>query len=322
MNPSTMVAWNIGFIVLSLLLLFAGAEGLVRGSASLALRAGLSSLTVGLTIVAFGTSSPEMLVSIKAALSQQGDISVGNVVGSNSFNIGVILGLTALLCPIRVHQQIVRIDAPVALAVVLLLPVLLLDDTVSRLEGLLLLGGIVAYGSMNVILTRRQTTTHTTSPETDSDLHVSRHWAIDIAFILAGLGVLIFGSRLLVDHSVALAKAFNVSEAVIGLTIVAAGTSMPELSTSLVAALRKQPDIAIGNVVGSNVFNVLGILGVASCIAPLHAPGIAMLDCWAVVIFSVLLIPLLYTGRLLHRLEGAALLAFYGTYLFLLWPKE
>jgi len=316
-----MAAWNLGFIVLSLLLLFAGAESLVRGSASLALRAGLSSLTVGLTIVAFGTSSPEMVVSIKAALSQQGDISVGNVVGSNSFNIGVILGLTALICPIRVHQQIVRIDAPIALAAVLLLPVLLLDDTVGRYEGLFLFCGIVAYSWMNVGLARRQTATSIENSDGASGTSVSRHWGIDIALIVAGLGVLVLGSRLLVDHSVALAKAFGVSEAVIGLTIVAAGTSMPELATSLVAALRKQPDIAIGNVVGSNVFNVLGILGVASCVAPLHAPGISMLDCWTVVIFSVLLIPLLYTGRLLHRLEGAALLALYGVYLFLLWPK-
>jgi cation:H+ antiporter len=317
-----MAAWNLGFIVLSLLLLFAGAESLVRGSSSLALRAGLSSLTVGLTIVAFGTSSPELVVSIKAALSQQGEIAVGNVIGSNSFNIGVILGLTALICPIPVHQQIIRIDAPIALAAALLLPFLLLNDTVGRSEGLFLVVGIIAYGWMNMWLARLHTATSVEGPEAASGMSVSRHWGIDTALMIAGLGALVLGSRLLVDHSVALAKAFGVSEAVIGLTIVAAGTSMPELATSLVAALRKQPDIAIGNVVGSNVFNLLGILGVASCVAPLHAPGISMLDCWTVVLFSVLLIPLLYNGRLLHRLEGAVLLALYGVYLFLLWPKE
>lgn len=236
MGQPGMTVWNVGSIAVSLLILFAGAESLVRGSASLALRAGLSSLTVGLTIVAFGTSSPELVVSIKAALSQQGDISVGNVIGSNSFNIGIILGLTALICPIRVHQQIIRTDAPIALAAVLLLPILLLDDNVERYEGLFLACGIAAYSWMNIDLARRDTTASTEGHEDASGTSVSRHWGIDITLIVAGLGVLILGSRLLVEHSVALAKAFGVSEAVIGLTIVAAGTSMPELATSLVAA--------------------------------------------------------------------------------------
>jgi len=316
-----MVVWNLGFIVLALLLLFAGAEALVRGGASLALRAGLSSLMVGLTVVAFGTSSPELVVSIKSALSQQGDIAVGNVVGSNSLNIGVILGLTALLCPIPVHQQIIKIDAPIALGVATLVPLLLLDGRVGQFEGLLLLTGIMAYSWMNIFLARKQDPAAEAGTGDATDAKPSRHWGLDVALILGGLGVLVMGSRLLVEHSVALAKGFGVSEAVIGLTIVAAGTSMPELATSVVAAIRKQPDIAIGNVVGSNVFNILGILGVASLVAPLDAPNISALDCWAVVIFSVLLIPLLYTGRVLHRLEGLGLLGLYGTYLFLLWPK-
>jgi len=149
----------------------------------------------------------------------------------------------------------------------------------------------------------------------------SRHWGIDVALVAAGLGVLVFGSRLLVEHAVALAQGFGISEAVIGLTIVAAGTSMPELATSLVAAVRRQSDIAIGNVVGSNIFNILGILGVAATVSPIGAPGISMLDYATMIIFSVLLIPLLYTGRVLHRLEGGVLLALYGLYLFALWPK-
>lgn len=158
----------------------------------------------------------------------------------------------------------------------------------------------------------------------DGDISVgtpSRHWGVDIAFIIAGLAVLIIGSRLLVEHAVELAGGFGVSEAVIGLTIVAAGTSMPELATSLVAAFRKQPDIAIGNIVGSNVFNILGILGVASVVSPITAPGISALDYGVMILFSVLLIPLLYTGRRLHRVEGGVLLALYFGYLFLLWPE-
>jgi len=309
---------NLAYIAFALGLLFVGAEGLVRGSASLALRAGLSRLMVGLTIVAFGTSSPELVVSIKAALSHQGDIALGNVVGSNSFNIGVILGLTALVCPIPVHLQVIKIDAPIALGVALLLPFLLLNQALNRIEGLVLFGGIVAYTWMSVVLGRKADT------ESQSDFSVpiiSRHWGVDAAFVAAGSGVLVIGSRLLVDHSIALAKTLGVSEAVIGLTIVAAGTSMPELATSVVAAFRKQPDIAIGNIVGSNIFNILAILGLSAMISPLQAPGISNLDYTVMIVFSLLLIPLLYTGRLLHRLEGATLLLLYGIYLFIRWPK-
>jgi cation:H+ antiporter len=311
---------HFAFIAFALALLFIGAEGLVRGSSSLALRAGLSRLMVGLTIVAFGTSSPELVVSVKATLSQQGDIAVGNVVGSNIFNIAVILGITALLCPIPVHRQIIRIDAPIALALTGLLIVLLLNDSLGRLEGLLLFTGIVAYTVMNVLVARREAGAGGNGNDTSAP-DVSRHWSIDTLFILGGLGILILGSRLLVDHSVLLARGFGISEAVIGLTIVAAGTSMPELATSVVAAARKQPDIAIGNVVGSNVFNILGILGVASIVSPLHAPGISWMDYAVMMTFTILLLPLLYTGRILHRLEGLALLALYGGYLFILWPK-
>ena len=308
------------YIAFALVLLFVGAEGLVRGSSSLALRAGLNRLMVGLTIVAFGTSSPELVVSVEAALSNQGDISVGNVVGSNIFNIAVILGITALVCPIPVHRQVIKIDAPVALGVALLLVLLLLNQTLSRLEGVLLFSGIVAYTWMSVILARREPPPASADVENILAVNTSRHWCVDIALILVGLAILVAGSRLLVENSVALAVSFGISEAVIGLTIVAAGTSMPELATSLVAAFRKQPDIAIGNIVGSNIFNVLGILGVASIVSPIEAPGISTLDYGVMILFTVLLIPLLYTGRMLHRVEGAVLLALYFGYLFLLWP--
>lgn len=311
---------NLVFIAFALVLLFVGAEGLVRGSSSLALRAGLSRLMVGLTIVAFGTSSPELVVSVEAALSNQGDISVGNVVGSNIFNIAVILGITALVCPIPVHRQVIKIDAPVALGVALLLVLLLLNQTLSRLEGVLLFSGIVAYTWMSVILARREPPPVSADEENILAVTTSRHWGVDIALILVGLAILVAGSRLLVENSVALAVSFGISEAVIGLTIVAAGTSMPELATSLVAAFRKQPDIAIGNIVGSNIFNVLGILGVASIVSPIDAPGISTLDYAVMILFTVLLIPLLYTGRMLHRVEGAVLLALYFGYLLLLWP--
>jgi cation:H+ antiporter len=309
---------DIVYVVFALLLLFAGAEGLVKGSASLALRAGLSRLMVGLTIVAFGTSFPELLVSVKAALSSQGDISIGNVIGSNSFNIGIILGLSALVCPIPVARQVIRIDGPIALGVALLPPILLWNNTVGRAEGLLLLAGIVAYIWLSAILGRREAATEKNHESVPS---VSRHWMIDIAYIVGGFAVLVFGSRILIEHSVLLAKALGVSEAVIGLTIVAVGTSMPELATSLVAAIRGEPDIAMGNVVGSNIFNVLAIMGVASMVSPIQAPGISAKDYGVMIVFTALLIPLPYTGRTLHRLEGTLLLGLYGLYLFILWPK-
>lgn len=309
------------WIAVALVLLFLGAEGLVRGSSSLALRLGLSPLMVGLTIVAFGTSSPELVVSIKAALAQQGDLAVGNVIGSNSFNIGIILGLTALVCPIPVQWQIIKIDAPIALGVSLLPPLLLWNHTLGRAEGLALFGGIVAYTWTSVVLGSRQAAAGEGEKAASSVPPVARHWGIDLALLAGGLGVLVFGSRLLVDHSVSLAKALGVGEAVIGLTIVAAGTSMPELATSLVAAVRKQPDIAIGNIVGSNIFNILAILGSAALVSPLQVVEISLLDYAASILFAVLLLPLLYTGRLLHRIEGGALLALYGVYLFLIWPR-
>lgn len=318
------MAGNLVFIILALLLLFAGAEALVRGSSSLALRAGLSPLMVGLTIVAFGTSSPELVVSVEAALSGQGDISVGNVVGSNSFNIGIILGLTALICPIPVHYQIIRIDAPIALVVAGLLWLLLLNGQLGRLEGALLFTGIVTYTFMNLYFARRQSALPNVVADPSADVSVpgvTSRWQIDAGLIIGGLAVLVFGSNLLVTNAIVVAESLGVSQAIIGLTIVAAGTSMPELATSVVAALRKQPDIAIGNIVGSNIFNILGILGIASLISPLTAPGIAWSDYAAMILFTVLLIPLLYTGRLLHRVEGAFLLALYGVYLFVLWPK-
>jgi len=314
------MAVDLAWIAFSLLLLFLGAESLVRGSASLAVKAGLSRLAVGLTIVAFGTSAPELVVSIKAALSQQGDIALGNVVGSNSFNVGVILAIAAIVCPIPVHRQVLKVDAPIALGVALLLPVLMWNDLLSRTEGLLLVAGIATYTWMNLMLSRRELKAGEQDLETAELPAVSGRWSVDIAYILGGLAILVLGSRLLVDNAVSLASELGVSEAVIGLTIVAAGTSMPELATSVVAAFRGQSDIAVGNVIGSNVFNILGILGVASVTHPLTATGIADMDYVAMIAFTVLLLPLLYTGRTLHRIEGVVLLAMYGGYLYLRWP--
>lgn len=312
---------NVVWIVCSLVLLFAGAEVLVRGSSSFALRVGLSPLVVGLTVVAFATSSPELVVSLQAALSQQGDISLGNVVGSNSFNIGIIVGVTALVCAIPVNQQIIRIDAPIALGAGILVMILMLDQYLSRLEGILLFSGLVGYIVWNIIASRRQQTRMAALP-LDSPLSATtgRHWAGDMVMIAAGLALLVGGSRLLVSNAVELATMLGISQAVIGLTVIAAGTGAPELATSLIAALRRQPDIAIGNIIGSNIFNSLGILGVAAWVAPLHAPGVTAMDYLVMILFSLLLLALLAWGQVLSRRDGVLMLIIYGVYLYFLWP--
>lgn len=309
-------------VIVSLLVLTAGAEGLVRGSASIALRAGLTPLVIGLTVVAFGTSSPELVVSLKASFLGQGDLAVGNVVGSNIFNIGVILGITALVCPVPVKLQIVKIDTPVMLIATLVLPLLLLGGTLGRLQAAILVAGLIAYTIFNMRLARKETSLAIAEEFAEAIPPRSKHWIWDVVFLGGGLALLILGSNLLVDNCILIARSLGLSEAVIGLTIVAAGTSMPELATSVVAAFRKEPDIAIGNIVGSNIFNILGILGVSAWVVPITVTNIKLTDYLVMIGLSVLLIPVLWSGLRVRRLEGALLLACYFGYLYLLWPKS
>jgi len=322
------LAWIFPFMILSfvwivvaLVLLTLGAEWLVRGSSSLALRLGVTPLMVGLTVVAFGTSSPELVVSFKAALDGLGDVALGNVVGSNLFNVGIILGLTALICPIAIQSQILKVDGPIMIGTALLVPLVLRDGVVTRVEGAALFVGVLGYTVMNWMLSRRETTVEVKAEFDRGVPPKSKAWWMDVLWIAGGLVVLVLGSRLLVEHCLVVARAFAVSEAVISLTIIAAGTSMPELATSVVAALRKQPDIAIGNVVGSNIFNVLSILGLSSLVAPLESNGIRDVDLYWMVGLSVLLLPLMAQGRSLRRADGVLLLGSYGVYLYLLWPR-
>jgi cation:H+ antiporter len=313
--------WNISLLILGLAALTFGAEGLVRGSASLAIRFGLTPLIIGLTIVAFGTSTPELVVSLGASLNNQGDISIGNVVGSNIFNIGIILGLTALLCPVKVSLQVIKKDGPIMIAVSLLSLFLITRGTISRLEGIALFTALVAYTAYSIWLAKKEVSAEIEQQFQEGVPSRSKSLYLDLLFIVGGLLLLVFGSRLLVISATDIARLIGISEAVIGLTIIAAGTSMPELATSIVAALRRQPDIAMGNVVGSNIFNILGILGVASIAKPLSATGITKLDLWVMVGFSVALLPLLYTDLKLQRWEGGSLIFGYTLYLWVLWPS-
>lgn len=304
-------------------MLFIGAEGLVGGSANLARRAGISPIVVGLNVVAFGTSSPEVLVSLKAGLSGQGDLVLGNSIGSNTFNIAFILGLTALICPITVDQQIIKFDASIALAVAILPLLLLLDDTLGRFDGILLLTLLSAYLAANIWMVRHAPkSAEPLAREVVASVTPDKHrpLILDFVWVLGGLGILVLGSNLLIDNAVLIERDLGVSDAVIGLTIIAGGTSMPELATSALAAFRKQPGIAIGNVVGSNIFNILGILGLTGLLFPVRAENISLFDSLFMVGCTVALLPMLYTGRRLIRTEGGLLLVAYGVYLAILWP--
>jgi cation:H+ antiporter len=297
-----------------LALLYFGAEGLVRGSSSLALRLGVGPLLVGLTVVAFGTSTPELVVSLKAAYLGQGDISVGNVVGSNICNIGLILGFSALIIPIKVASQIVRVDTPIMIGVTTLAMALLYDGALSRVEGVVLFVLLIGYVVFSIRLAK-QKPSDPLAGEFTEEIKISKRgiWE-DAVFIVAGLVMLVIGARFLVDAAIDIAKAFGLGEAVIGLTIVAVGTSLPEFATSLVAALKKEADIAVGNVVGSNIFNILGILGVSATVTPLTSTGITGIDLGVMMLFALVLWIFSRTGYRLTRSEGLVMLAGYAAY--------
>ncbi|MDZ7749670.1 MAG: calcium/sodium antiporter [Halofilum sp. (in: g-proteobacteria)] len=296
-----------------LALLYFGGEGLVRGASGLAARLGVSPLAIGLTAVAFGTSAPELVVSLDAALGGANDIAVGNVVGSNIANIALILGLAVLLAPAIVQAKIVRIDAPLVLLVSLLLLAVLADARAGRLEGGLLLAGLVAYTAFTFWEARRE------APAVQAELAGAAPPAragagADALRTLAGLAMLVAGGHLLVTAAVALATGLGVSQAVIGLTIVAVGTSLPELATSLVAAARGQRDIAVGNVVGSNLFNILGILGVTALVQPLGQGAITWADLGVMTVLAGGLALRLGIRPALGRHDGALLLAAFAAY--------
>lgn len=301
------------FLVIGLVLLYFGGEGLVRGASGLALRLGLTPLAVGLTVVAFGTSTPELAVSMSAVLNGQGDVSMGNVVGSNIANIGLILSLTALVKPITTHLQLLKFDLPLLIVVTVACLLMILDGTLSQLDGAVLFGGVVIYTWFVLRLARKEH--RAMQADLADDLPPpGTSIFLQLALIAAGLAMLILGGNLFVNGAVELARWLEVPEAVIGLTIVAFGTSLPELSASIVAAARGQSDIAVGNIIGSNLFNLLNILGLTALVRPFEFPGISVVDYAVMLGFTVILLPMLWTGSRLSRFEGVLLLAGYGGY--------
>lgn len=302
--------------VAGLAFLIVGAELLVRSASKLASAIGIPSLIVGLTVVAFGTSAPELAVSLKAAFTGQANIGVGNVVGSNIFNVLFILGLSALICPLVVSKQLIRFDVPLMIVASVLAFVLAWDHQLSRLDGGLLFLGLILYTGILIYSSRK--TTNDSESTTALIEKPTKHTVIThVAVIVCGVVLLVIGSRWLVDSAVKFADYMGVDKLVVGLTIVAVGTSLPEVVTSIVASLRGERDIAVGNVVGSNLFNLLGVLGLSALVAPSAidvSPAVLSFDLPLMIAVAFACLPIFFTGGVISRWEGGFLFTYYLVY--------
>ena len=315
---------NLVLFISGLVLLIVGAESLVKGAVRFSVGAGISPLVAGLTVVAFGTSSPELAVSIKSALDGEAGIAMGNIIGSNIFNILFILGISALITPLAVSQQLIRLDVPLMIAVSVLVLFFALDGRISRGEGLFFICGLVVYTGFLIRTSRGESTeikeeytrNYGTMPAGSSRILI-----INLLLVTGGLGMLVLGSKLLVDSAVAIAEHLGVSELIIGLTIIAAGTSLPEVLTSIVASLHGERDIAVGNIIGSNLFNILCVLGISAAVAPagINVPdSVISFDIPVMIAVAFVCLPVFFTHGEISRWEGGVLFGYYLVYTFYL----
>lgn len=311
---------NILQFIGGLVILILGADLLVRGASRLAAAAGISPLVIGLTIVAIGTASPEIAVSLQAASIGQGSLTLGNVIGSNIFNILFVLGVTALVAPIVIAEQLIRLDAPIMVGISLLTFLLALNGRLGLFDGILLIGGLVAYTVFALRQSRKETDgihKEYAREFADREKHTLWNMGKNILLMVAGLGLLVLGARWLVDSATGIAKSFGISELVIGLTIVAVGTSLPEVATSIIAALKGESDIAVGNAVGSNIFNLLGVLGLSGLMAPGGievSSRVLTLDFLVMLFVALICLPIFYVDNKVSRGEGVLLLSYYILY--------
>ncbi len=310
---------HILWFVLGLTVLVVGAESLVRGASRLAGSVGISPLVIGLTVVAFGTSTPEMAVSVHASLAGTPDIAIGNVIGSNIANVLLILGMSAVIIPLLVSEQVIRQEIPVMIAATVLLIVLALDGRISRIDAGILFTLVIVYTVFLILQSRRSSRVAANTPDAGrpQQSQWDRHWGVQLLLIVVGLAALVLGSRWLVESAVVFARFLGISELVVGLTIVAVGTSLPEVATSALAALRGERDIAIGNVIGSNLFNILAVLGVTGLVSTHGIPvaeAARNFDLWVMLAVAVACLPIMLTGREIARWEGAVFLGYYAAY--------
>ncbi len=308
------------YLVVGLALLYFGAEWLVKGACNIAFILRISQLIVGLTVVAFGTSAPELIVSLKAGIGGHGDISIGNVVGSNIANICFILGLAAMINPLKIDMQILKFDLIVCIAASIAFWVFILDGAVSRAEGVVLFAMLLAYVKLLIRISLKDKA-KLGSSGAGAETKVGHSVPKSMFLLVAGLAALVGGAHLFVEGAVKLAKLLNVGEAVIGLTVVAVGTSLPELAASVVAAVKKKDDISVGNIIGSNIFNICCIIGIVAMIGPIEAREVSFMDFAFMLGSALVLFPIMLTGRIITRLEGLFLVVIYVVYVAMLWPK-
>ena len=302
----------VGFVVLVV-----GAESLVRGATNIAKTFGISTLVIGLTVVAFGTSAPELFVSLVAAFKGTADVAVGNVIGSNIFNVLMIIGCSAIIAPVEISYAVRRREMPIMLITLGLMYLVAWSGVISRWEGWLLFVGILVYLVWNYLSARRSVTVVIASKEEESRPSASGKFIFkNINFVILGLVGLVFGSNLIVDNATFIAKTYGVSDLVIGITLVAVGTSLPELATTVVAAIKGEPDLAVGNAIGSNVFNVLCVIGLTAGITPLSVnPQALSVDLIVMLVSCFAVWPLMLYRRKFGRLEGGLLVLVYAGYI-------
>lgn len=309
-----MMTWLM--LAAGLVLLIVGADLLIKGAARLASAFGIPSLVIGLTVVAFGTSAPELAVSVKAAFSGEAELAVANVVGSNIVNVLLILGASAVILPLIISKQLIRQDVPIMVLLSIALFLMVQDGQLSKIESGIFVVGLVCY-TFFLFWQGKKQGVEVVDDEVAEMLQKPHPAWQSALFVLAGLALLVIGSGWLVDSAVQLAKSWGVSEAVIGLTIVAIGTSMPEMVTSIVAAIKGEGDIAVGNIVGSNIFNILCVLGVSGLVSPIPlqvGEQLSQLDIPVMLAVAMLCIPFFFAGAILNRIEGALFLACYVAY--------
>ena len=312
---------SVFYILASLILFYFGSSWLVKGNSALAIKAGISPLVAGLTIVAFGSSAPALFVSGNAAFIGHGNIAIGNIIGSNMFNICVVLGISAIISPLKIKLLLLKLIIPALIISTIGFMILFADRQISRLEGGILLSGILLYSMLIIIFARREKDNEDINELSNPVANANTKWYWSAGMIVPGIALLVVGSELLLKGAITIAIYLGVGETITGLTVIAASTSVPILVSSLVAAKSKKYDIVLGNVIGVNLFNILGIIGISSLISPLSAIAISNIDLYIMLGVTLFLIPFLRNSYILKRDEGIFMIILYLMYMFYLWPR-